>query len=62
MRSLLIKLRIGLAHAKYHRYLKKAEIAKEDGDIQRFKKYVYKAEDAWRKIVILINKKYKQNG
>jgi hypothetical protein len=47
------KIRIGLLHAKYHRSLKKAEIARESGDIIKFKKYIYRAEDCWKKIVTL---------
>jgi len=50
------KIRIGFLHAKYHRSLKKAETARIDLDIVEFKKYVYQAEDAWRRIVILTEK------
>ena len=55
------KIRIGLLHATYHRWMRKAEQAKEDHDIHQFKKAIYKAEDAWRKLVILTNKT-KTNG
>jgi hypothetical protein len=41
--------------------MRKAEQAKEDHDIHQFKKAIYKAEDAWRKLVILTNKT-KTNG
>jgi hypothetical protein len=53
------KLRIGLLHASYHRNLKKAEQARKQHDVLEFKKYVYKAEDAWRKLVILTEKSKK---
>lgn len=36
--------------------MRKAIQAREDLDIVRFKKYVYMAEDAWRKIVVLTEK------
>jgi hypothetical protein len=51
-----IKLRIGLLHATYHRNMKRADNARIDKNILKFKKYVYKAEDAWRKLVILTEK------
>jgi hypothetical protein len=50
------KFKIGVLHAKYHRCIKKADAAREALDIVKFKKYVYQAEDAWRKIVILTEK------
>lgn len=50
------KIRIGFLHAKYHRNIKKADDARIDLDIVKFKKYVYRAEDAWRRIVILTEK------
>ena len=53
------KLRIGWFHAAYHRNLKRADKARTAQDIVKFKKYVYAAEDAWRKLVIL---KEKKNG
>jgi len=52
----LRKIRIGLLHAKYHRTLKKAQIARKQQDIVKFKKYIYRAEDVWKQIVILTNK------
>lgn len=59
----LQKIRIGILHARYHRWLRKAEVAREMSDIQQFKKAIYRAEDAWRKLVIISNKiKTKQNG
>jgi hypothetical protein len=62
MISFIIKIRIGLLHAAYHRNMKKADVARESHDIIKFKKYIYAAEDAWRKLVILTNKKIKTNG
>jgi len=53
----LDKIRIGIYHATYHRNMKKAERAQEKSDIIKFKKYIYKAEDAWKKVVT-IKKRY----
>jgi len=50
------KLRIGMYHATYHRNLKKADHARTHHDVLQFKKHVYAAEDAWRKLVILTEK------
>lgn len=61
MLKYLIKFRIGLLHASYHRNMKRADRAREEQDIIKFKKYIYAAEDAWRKIVMLTNK-IKTNG
>jgi hypothetical protein len=36
--------------------MKRAEVARKKQDIVAFKKYVYAAEDSWRKIVIISNK------
>jgi hypothetical protein len=52
----LIKFKIGLLHAKFHRNMKRAGIARKKQDIVAFKKYIYRAEDAWRKLVILTEK------
>jgi hypothetical protein len=41
--------------------MRKAEVARSNQNVLQFKKYVYAAEDAWRKIVILIEK-IKPNG
>ena len=60
MSKWFIKLRIGLLHATYHRNIKKAAAARELLDIIKFKKYVYKAEDAWRKLVLLTEKTTKK--
>lgn len=51
------KILVGIHHATYHRNVRKAIKAKDKRDIQLFKKYVYQAEDAWKKIV-LIKKKH----
>jgi hypothetical protein len=61
MLKFLIKIRIGLLHATYHRNMKKADEARSVQDIVAFKKYIYDAEDAWRKLVILTDKT-KTNG
>ena len=45
--------RISILHAKFHRNMKKAIAARERLDISKFKKYVYRAEDAWRRLVII---------
>lgn len=50
---------IGIYHAKYHRNIKFAESAKNKKNIRKFKKYVYRAEDAWRQVVVLTEKNKK---
>ena len=50
------KFRINMLHATYHRNMKRAEAARKEQNIIKFKKYIYQAEDAWRKIVILTEK------
>ena len=50
-----------MLHAAYHRNIRRAEAAMLKSDIQCFRKHVYNAEDAWRKIVILTDK-IKTNG
>jgi len=55
------KIKIAFLHAAYHRNMKRAEVARKQSDIIKFKKYIYAAEDAWRKLVILTNK-IKKNG
>jgi hypothetical protein len=52
----LLNTRIGFLHAAYHRNMKRALAAKSKKDIVKFRKYVYQAEDAWRKLVILTEK------
>jgi hypothetical protein len=51
--KLFKKILIGIYHARYHKNLKLAELAKNKKNIKKFKKYVYRAEDAWRQVVIL---------
>jgi hypothetical protein len=46
-------VREALVHATYHRELKKAELARENSDLKSFKKHVYRAEDAWKKLVLI---------
>jgi hypothetical protein len=55
----LRNIRIALLHASYHRNLKKAEACRVDLNITEFQKYIYRAEDAWRKLVILTEKNKK---
>ena len=59
--KLLASIRIGFLHATFQRNIKKANAARSKQDIVTFKKHIYKAEDAWRKIVIL-TQKIKANG
>ena len=62
IKKAIIEFRIGLLHAKYHRHMKKAEVASINKDLGSFKRHIYTAEDSWRKIVILINStSYKQD-
>jgi hypothetical protein len=49
-------MQIGFYHAAYHRHMKRADSARTQHDILKFKKHVYRAEDAWRKIVVLTEK------
>jgi hypothetical protein len=41
--------------------MKYAEVARKKQDILQFKKYVYRAEDAWKRLVI-IKQKMKTDG
>jgi len=61
IKRLIIRFRIGVLHATYHRNMRSMEIARYEQDIVSFKRYAYQAEDAWRKLVIL-TEKLKQNG
>ena len=56
LNRLFIKVRIGILHARYHRNLKKADTVRKQHNIVKFKRFVYRAEDAWRKLVILTEK------
>jgi len=55
------RIRINILHAAFHRNMKRADVARSKQDVVTFKKYIYRAEDAWRKIVIL-TQKIKANG
>ena len=50
------KIWIAFYHAAYHRNLRKAQAARVKQDIIEFKRYIYRAEDAWRKVVVLTEK------
>ena len=56
------QIRIGVVHATFHRNMKRAELARTQQDVVKFKKYIYRAEDAWKKIVILTNKNKTTDG
>ena len=62
MFKIIRKIRIGFLHAKYHRNMKWASKARTQQNIVQFKKYIYRAENAWRKLVILTNKNKTTNG
>jgi hypothetical protein len=55
------KISTAIYHASYHRAMKRAEGARKRKNLIIFKKYIYRAEDAWRKIAKIQNK-YKQNN
>jgi len=50
------RIQIAFYHAAYHRNLKRAQEARVKQDIIAFKQYIYRAEDAWRKVVVLTEK------
>jgi hypothetical protein len=52
----VLRFRIAILHASYHRNMRHMEKARSKHDIINFKKYAYRAEDAWRQIVILTEK------
>lgn len=56
------QIRIGFVHATFHRSMKRAELARTQQNVVKFKKYIYRAEDAWKKIVILTNKNKTTDG
>jgi len=58
MFKVIANIRIGLLHATFHRNMRRATAARKTQDIAKFKRYIYAAEDAWRKLV-LIKEKYK---
>ena len=51
-----LRFRIAILHAAYHRNRRRMETARGKHDIVEFKTYAYRAEDAWRKIVVLTEK------
>jgi hypothetical protein len=53
MFKFIANIRIGMLHAKFHRNMKRAEIARKQQNIKQFKKYIYAAEDAWRTLVTI---------
>jgi len=55
------KIFIALYHASYHRAMRRAIAAKDRKNLVIFKKYIYRAEDAWKKLATIQNK-YKQNN
>lgn len=59
IKRLILAFRININHAAYHRNMKRALIAKENSDLVKFQKNIYRAEDAWRKMVILIEQQQK---
>jgi hypothetical protein len=50
------KFQIGMLHATYHRNMKRADAARSSLNVIKYKIYIYRAEDAWRKLVILQEK------
>jgi hypothetical protein len=59
IKNLILAIRINVNHAAYHRNMKRALIAQENSDLVKFQKNIYRAEDAWRKMVILIEQQTK---
>jgi hypothetical protein len=57
-----LNIRIGLAHARYHKNMKRAEQARQGKQLRKFRRYIYRAENAWRKLVILFYKQRNING
>jgi len=62
MFKIIRTIRIGFLHASYHRNMKQAQLARTQQNVVKFKKYIYRAEDAWRKLVILLNKNKPTDG
>jgi hypothetical protein len=52
----VLGIRIAIQHAAYHRNLKYAQLAKQNKNLVDFQKYIYKSEDAWRKVIIFLEK------
>ena len=53
----ILRFRIAILHATFHRNMRRMEIARSKHDIVNFKTYAYRTEDTWKKIVILSEKK-----
>ena len=53
MFKVIANIRIGLLHATFHRNMRRATAARKTQDIAKFKRYIYAAEDAWRKLVLI---------
>tara|TARA_R110000851_G_scaffold15370_2_gene50903 strand:+ start:333 stop:536 length:204 start_codon:yes stop_codon:yes gene_type:complete len=62
MFKIIRTIRIGFLHATYHRNMKWAKISRTNQNIVKFKKHIYQAENAWRKLVILTNKNKPTDG
>ena len=58
----ILRFRIAILHATYHRNMRRMETARSKHDIVEFKTYAYRAEDAWRKLVTLTEKIKQNNG
>lgn len=59
--NIILRIRIAFLHATYHRNMRRMELARKNLDVIKFKTHAYRAEDAWRKLVIL-SEKQKHNG
>ena len=57
----LDKIKSAIAHASYHRALRRAEDARKRKNLKIFKRYIYRAEDAWKRLAKIQNKYKKQN-
>lgn len=60
IKNLILKIRIGVYHAAYHRNMKRAQAAKDNSDLKKFQESIYRAEDAWRKLITLIVKQQQE--
>jgi len=58
MMKVIAKIKVALLHATFHRNMHRATEARKQQNIIKFKRYIYAAEDAWRKLVTL-KEKYK---
>jgi hypothetical protein len=56
MIKVISKIKLALLHATFHRNMNCADKAREQQNIVKFKRYIYAAEDAWRKLVTLKEK------